>query len=53
MSSGSHRREPKNGRGKSNGKVSIRPYFTTRHGRKVWARDYGYAGWPIGKSSRR
>ena len=22
-------------------------YFTTRNGRRIYARDYGYQGWPI------
>jgi hypothetical protein len=23
-------------------------YFTTKDGRRVYAREYGYRGWPIG-----
>jgi hypothetical protein len=29
--------------------ANIRPYFTTRNGRRIYAADYGYGGWPIGK----
>jgi len=27
-----------------------RAYFTTRNGRRIYARDYGYHGWPIGSA---
>ena len=27
--------------------VIHRPYFTTRNGRRIYARDYGYKSWPI------
>ncbi|MEX0701653.1 MAG: hypothetical protein WD069_06100 [Planctomycetales bacterium] len=37
-------KRPRNG-----GAGNVRPYFTTRNGRKVWAKDYGYKGWPIGR----
>ena len=29
-------------------KRALRAYFTTRNGRRVYASDYGYKGWPIG-----
>ena len=25
----------------------VRAYFTTRNGRRIYASDYGYQGWPI------
>jgi len=31
----------------SKGGGTVRPYFTTKNGRKIWAKDYGYKGWPI------
>ncbi len=27
---------------------TYRTYFTTRNGRRVYARDYGHKAWPIG-----
>lgn len=27
----------------------LRPYFTTRNGKRIYARDYGYQAWPIGR----
>lgn len=27
---------------------NVRAFFTTRNGRRVYAADYGYRGWPIG-----
>jgi hypothetical protein len=31
------------------GRVSkrLRAYFTTRNGRRIYASEYGYKGWPI------
>jgi hypothetical protein len=33
--------------------VNVRPYFTTRGKlkRRIYAKDYGHKGWPIGRSS--
>lgn len=28
---------------------NLRPYFTTKDGRRIWAEDYGYSAWPIGR----
>lgn len=39
------RKPPPPGKG---GSSNIRAYFTTRKGEKIWAKDYGYEGWPIG-----
>jgi len=30
------------------GSKAFRPYFTTRNGRRIHARDYGHRAWPIG-----
>jgi hypothetical protein len=27
----------------------LRPYFTSKRGRRIWARDYGHEAWPIGR----
>lgn len=33
---------------KGRGEKKIRPYFTTRNGKRIYASAYGYKGWPIG-----
>lgn len=39
-------RQPRNG-------FIPRAYFTTRNGRRVYAKDYGYKCWPIGRKKPR
>jgi hypothetical protein len=29
-------------------KRTFRPYFTTKNGRRIYAKDYGHKSWPIG-----
>lgn len=42
------KKHPKKAQQNNNG-ICHRKYFTSRKGKKIFARDYGYESWPIGK----
>jgi hypothetical protein len=44
--------QPSSGAG-STKPVKFRAYFTTKNGKKIYAKDYGHPCWPIGKSGKK
>lgn len=38
----------KNGSGGGGNAAGLYAYFTTRNGRRIYAKDYGHKCWPIG-----